>query len=321
MNEGKEGNAVVAASKNGTIVWSWNIWVLADDVKDVTVGSYTFMDRNVGALTTVYGGNGVIDPRSIGNVYMWGRKDAYAGLDQNGELKAMYDINGQSVEREFVLTEEVNNIPNAIANPMKVYYMKYTSGSKLNTYSWMTNDYTQFPEETMKTLWDNNGKKSIYDPCPTGYKVATLEAWNTVKEAVKAGTLVGEMIRDDKYVAPEEVSSKWTGTNAVRGPHQVQFRGANYAGLVLVPGGEINYQGSVSLANFMGGNAMQPTATIWSANTDPGYSVSASSSYVRAYVVKCNASWNTTLNTIALNNLSTAGSGFGYELPVRCIKE
>ncbi len=78
------GNALIAAyDSSDNIIWSWNIWALEGyDAEAVArlAGSYTFMDRNLGAMA----GAEVMDTTdpvkaawAIGHYYQWGRKDPF----------------------------------------------------------------------------------------------------------------------------------------------------------------------------------------------------------------------------------------------------
>lgn len=78
------GNVLLAVfDGNDEILWSWNIWAVEGydyETEAKVVGSYTIMDRNLGAIR----GKDVkdnADPReaawAIGNYYQWGRKDPF----------------------------------------------------------------------------------------------------------------------------------------------------------------------------------------------------------------------------------------------------
>ncbi|MCD7963036.1 MAG: BACON domain-containing protein [Rikenellaceae bacterium] len=74
------GNAVIAAVVNGTIRWSWHIWVVdydgSETVSNTVSGyKYEFMTYNLGATDGTNGSDG-----SLGLVYQWGRKDPFPGI-------------------------------------------------------------------------------------------------------------------------------------------------------------------------------------------------------------------------------------------------
>ncbi len=75
-----DGNAVVAVKDaEGTILWSWHIWVCNGYDAQATAHRYnnnagTVMDRNLGATSATPGKAG-----AMGLLYQWGRKDPFLG--------------------------------------------------------------------------------------------------------------------------------------------------------------------------------------------------------------------------------------------------
>lgn len=312
--QGKEGNVVLnGVDAAGNVVWSWLFWVASDTPKDVTVGGSTFMDRNIGALN--------LDEKSdlsVGVVYQYGRKDPFPGLRfDKYEMRTIYDGAGQEKTITITKNEAANNIDNTIKNPGVFYNNVYVSGQKHN-YSWITTDATTFGVENFKALWENDGKKSMYDPCPAGYKVASVSNWADVK----ASTDITELW-DSSYETPD-ASTIGTNDKYVAGNRKkVQFRGCIYSGLRLTVSGEINSNSTTfSFANCVG--KALPTAAVWCANTDPDFTGS-SASYFRGMAAKVNTSGNGNyddISAITVNALSNSGKyGLNYALPVRCIRE
>ena len=315
LADGQEGNAVVCAISEADTTWSWSLWVLNDNIQDVAVsteaGSATFMDRNVGALSAT-----AMDASSIGNVYQWGRKDPWAGLDYEGTLKKMYALDGEEVVRGYVTLpdETKSNVDNAVATPMTHWYQVYASTSKGNC-SWLSTAFDAEEIASADTLWNNNGKKTIYDPCPAGYKVASQADWNVVKGYATAEPADTTKIIDPAYTVSEEVSGKWAEKYAYQYSKQVQFRGGKWGPLTLMVNGEITHQ--LGIGKNVG--ALQPTAEIWTANIDPNFK--GSKSNFRAYATVLNASWVSTDQYLKMGNLNTAsGLNLAHELPVRCVK-
>ncbi|MDR3118817.1 MAG: fibrobacter succinogenes major paralogous domain-containing protein [Mediterranea sp.] len=173
----REGNAVIAVTVGaGTdcIKWSWHIWVTSYDPKsnhrtgtgpDGT--THTFMDRNLGALNT--GGPNLRwgAPESLGLHYQWGRKDPFPA-DGNTE-KTIYTANGPDI----VEAHKTDNggggvsIATTVHTPLTFYYLyidSYTDWCSVTTDS--------------DTRWGNNPYvKSLYDPCPAGWRVPSEQAW------------------------------------------------------------------------------------------------------------------------------------------------
>lgn len=102
-NSAGKGNAVIAFKVNGTIYWSWHIWVTDNPENGVsyTQGFETdiegnpitvqYMDRNLGAVSRSFLSNDW--QKSGGLMYQWGRKDPFPPLmykDAN-----FYEISGE----------------------------------------------------------------------------------------------------------------------------------------------------------------------------------------------------------------------------------
>ena len=167
---GTAGNAVIAlctGDDSKKIVWSYHIWV--SDAEDVacstSAGTYSILDRNIGATST----DGSLN--SFGVNYQWGRKDPFP-RDFNTQ-------NGTSANGDLLKTAErtsSTNVAYSISNPAtRVVYTSNTSGAK-----WLP--------VSINGLWGYAGAhgdsgvakgvkstvKTVYDPCPEGYKVPAL---------------------------------------------------------------------------------------------------------------------------------------------------
>ena len=148
----KPGNALIAAKNSeDEIIWSWHIWIPETAFTTGTYGisSQTLMSRNLGALVDTKAEAANVDARSYGLIYQWGRKDPFLGSKRlNSSSQALIAGTGKSVSSSQFTIEQ------SIANPTTIVGYKG---------DWMT------PENT--TLWTESGDKSIYDPCPPGYRV------------------------------------------------------------------------------------------------------------------------------------------------------
>ena len=152
----KEGNAVIAAKDaKGKILWSWHIWLTDQPLGQVYYkNAGTMMDRNLGATSATPG-----DVGALGLLYQWGRKDPFLGsssISSNSVAKST--ITWPSAVKS---TSSNGTIAYATANPTT--FITYNSN-----YDWY---YTGSPS-TDNTRWTTSGKtKSIYDPCPAGWRV------------------------------------------------------------------------------------------------------------------------------------------------------
>lgn len=211
LNPGVSGNAVVAAKKGDTIVWSWHLWVTdfnPDDDPFVWTSSagttYTYMDRNLGAST-----NAKYDAGAFGLMYQWGRKDPFESGNgiQSNVMKKQYDIDGNQIYFEAKDHPRYNDhktttLEASIANPM-VFYT--APNDDYPCQDWLTND----GELQDNDLWGGvTNVKTKYDPCPAGWMVpAAGDGWGFRNEYKKAGKINDNGLYDSSYawyIEPED---------------------------------------------------------------------------------------------------------------------
>lgn len=160
-------------------------------------GDYVFMDRDLGALSSTPG-----DDKAIGLVYQWGRKDAFPGAESftktgYGDYKPIYDaINGDTplppygdksgggiypdYPPGFGLSYP-NLLALALQNPKWLIYGAdndwFTGVRKSDMSASSSYGYQPYQVESYQNLflWDENGKKTVFDPCPKGWRVPALK--------------------------------------------------------------------------------------------------------------------------------------------------
>lgn len=246
LGEGVSGNAVIAGLAGENVVWSWHVWVTDYDPSanvmswaDANGVTYSFMDRNLGALTAEAGTDAV-----HGNFYQWGRKDAFPGSTYEGKRKLAYDIEGNVVEELVEPVAEVDNVPTAIANPFTHY-----SGVSGGNWGWITTSFAEADVDAICEYWGAvTGNKSEYDPCPAGWKIPSYEAFGFLSDAntVKTKTYLEGAAAENKNVIG------WTHTVGEKDwffPNQ----------------GEVQHSGA--FASGIGTN--WPCGKMWSATKDP----------------------------------------------------
>ena len=192
-----EGNAVVAATMSGTVVWSWHIWVTPQTLSSTTsiaTGSRTYqvapvnvgqVDGLIKAGATVYAGdlcqvrataNGITvefqvtakDYTSGGTnyynpspYYQWGRKDA------ERPCTGAYNASGTYAQNP-TLVSGAYTIGTTIQNPDNHYYNSSNYGPyNENKYNYWDMNQTSTGNITTATV------KTVYDPCPPGFCVPT----------------------------------------------------------------------------------------------------------------------------------------------------
>ena len=199
----KSGNAVVAVTKGGTVVWSWHLWFAPKSaltpipVTNYQNKIYNFTTETLGWKPTVWSGSTYDKPRTVkvkveqtianGGVklftvinitqnngdkkegivtlYQFGRKDAFPGMDETQLPQGSINKNaGNNM-----------SITNGIQNPQHFY----TYGS-----SWTSNPpagyfyYNLWSADNTTTGWNDNAVvKTVYDPSPVGFKMPASNAF------------------------------------------------------------------------------------------------------------------------------------------------
>lgn len=169
---GAYGNAIVAVKKGGVTRWSYHIWSSnADPLSEqLTMSNITpspiILRRNLGAME---------DPNSSSE-WLWGisYKLFSSGQQQEGTLV-------QSTTRTFGLyyqwgrkdpfrtftnatTTSTSTLDYSVNNPDKFFTSSGNWNS--NSHQWL----------------DNDGNKTIHDPCPKGWRVSDYSTWDNISD-------------------------------------------------------------------------------------------------------------------------------------------
>lgn len=214
------GNAVIAYKVNGTVYWSWHVWVSDDPSNGVTYSqgfeaaadttpvTVQYMDRNLGALSNSFLGNNW--QKSGGLLYEWGRKDPFPPLVYKDfffyEIKSTLgylkhnEISSSTIPVvERPSAEIAQNMRFAVQHPLHYVISKDNANwfsSKLHKKAGSGTDFEAWD------LWADNykggnsnasssnaeirddsrsyEKKSELDPCPNGWRVPSYYGRVTV---------------------------------------------------------------------------------------------------------------------------------------------
>lgn len=156
-------------NSSGVIMWSWHIWVWANSLATVEITNasgvkYNILPVNLASKMQMVGSA----PYYITNWhYQWGRPTPFICPEE-------YNSNtNHSSYGVLSLTKDViaPNLQAGIQNPTTFYKVSSSYGN-----NWFKADY-----RNSSNLWDadyvssgasdKNVKKTIYDPCPIGFKV------------------------------------------------------------------------------------------------------------------------------------------------------
>ena len=159
----REGNALIGAKDaSGKILWSWHIW-MTDKPEDQSYKNYSskMMDRNLGATSATPG-----DVGALGLLYQWGRKDPFMGASAIAEGTTTQAASTIGTWPEPVVSDEAKGtIDYAVANPTTFIKRNDNNGD------W----YYAENNKTDNLRWQSS--KTIYDPCPPGYRMPSTNPW------------------------------------------------------------------------------------------------------------------------------------------------
>ncbi|WP_455058754.1 hypothetical protein [Prevotella pallens] len=198
----KSGNAVVAVTKGNTVVWSWHLWFAPKsalnkiEVTNHQGVKYNFTEETLGwkpkgevttynaprtvkvkvEQTIANGGaklftvinitqNNGGKKEGIATLYQFGRKDAFPGMDETQLPQGAINKNaGNNM-----------SITNGIQNPQNFY----TVGGSWSSYPPAGYSYYNlWSADNTTTGWNDNAVvKTVYDPCPVGFKMPASNAF------------------------------------------------------------------------------------------------------------------------------------------------
>lgn len=188
---GHGGNALIGGfNEEGTLIWSWHIWVVADFADGVLtedwVTGYSFIDRNLGAYSNEPGS------RSMGLLYQWGRKDPFRGATRDPHSNGTYERFYQFERLQYTKNYTVNGVTydwkdwSSSSDGDETVLNSITHPTTLLYNGFLSDENTSMEENVVKALWGtssstidavDNGIKTMYDPCPPGYRVPTVHAF------------------------------------------------------------------------------------------------------------------------------------------------
>lgn len=203
----KSGNAVIGAyDAAGKLLWSWHIWVADYDPSAAgnqkIFNGYTMMDRNLGARAA---GNDSTDDilASYGLYYQWGRKDPFIGPSTynfaSGSAATLYNGSNTSI----TVTPAASSSSNGTMEYAQLNPYIFITGVEDSDYDWLWSAHSA-------TLWTAPGStKSLYDPCPAGWRVAPAAAFEGLTP--DAESLGWENTKYSVTLEKEGVSSLFMG--------------------------------------------------------------------------------------------------------------
>ena len=201
----KNGNAVIAVTRNGTMVWSWHLWFAPQDVLGTVTCTnfqgheYKFTQETLGWKYTAWSASTYSAPRSVkmkvrqtkGQISPATRTEAVLTITQNpGNTRQGYGTFYQFGRKEplpgtdatqgygfyFDDTRVGHYIGDAIRSPWRMFSyighgIYYDDWCRITYYNLWSMDNTT-------TGWNDNAVvKTIYDPCPAGFHMPASNAF------------------------------------------------------------------------------------------------------------------------------------------------
>ncbi|MGM9735051.1 MAG: hypothetical protein ACI3ZL_01425 [Candidatus Cryptobacteroides sp.] len=319
-------NAVVGVfDKYGTVLWSWHIWITnkAPELVDFNLGSATIsvMNRNLGSSTYApdTDANWSTDAEAAvlgtyGTYYQWGRKDP-SMMPPSSDYRPMstetsiyYDAYAFENNSWDLLMLSQPTVQDAIENPSSLILPSSIAvGYK---YDWLYN--------SANNLWSygSDGLKTIYDPCPYGYKVPGSE----IESLFSASTYIDTITEDgasisngDQHIRTYLLSSsnlgKTVGIYVNQGTNNVFFPFSGYKGVD-------RGMSSLSCAwKYVGEKGDYMSSSVASSGHRSRVYLSSATSWTETGTDGGNASYSAAnLYVLDETNRRTAGS-------IRCVKD
>ncbi|WP_071145237.1 BF2992 family fimbrillin-A clan protein [Bacteroides ihuae] len=197
-NNSTNGNALIGVKDaSGTLLWSWHIWKVDYDPdtdydtykKYSTTTTFKMIKYNLGATEISNWSGTATNAGDLGLYYQWGRKDPFVGAKlwtttnridtYNSSGYTWLDgTNSTAVPNATAGTDAATSIAYSIKNPTHFIVYNTTSEDWLNvsTHSAQRDNLWGNPNSgaAPNTLV---GSKSIYDPCPPGWRVPTQDSY------------------------------------------------------------------------------------------------------------------------------------------------
>ena len=261
----KNGNAVIAVTRNGTVVWSWHLWFTHDNALNTITCTnfqgkeYKFTEEPLGMKYTTWSSTTYTSPRSIkikvvqnygqgspmvpeesvltitqkssnirlgtNTFYQFGRKDA---------LPATNTIEGNYT---FDNTHGGRSLGYAIQHPDNMFA---TVGTATYQHDWCNVTYNNLWSANNSTTGfnDNTVIKTVYDPCPAGFKMPASNAFTGFS---KTGE---QTINETDYNVSGAWSNGWYFNNKITAPD---------ASIYFPASGDRHYEGgSLNSINWCG---------------------------------------------------------------------
>ncbi|EGV29949.1 hypothetical protein HMPREF9431_01756 [Segatella oulorum F0390] len=287
----KNGNAVIAVTRGGTVVWSWHLWFTHDDALNTVTCTnfqnheYKFTQENLGMKYTAWSGTSYTSPRSIkvkvrqtkGQISPATRTEAVLTITQNpGSARQGYNTFYQFGRKDAF--PGTNTLAEGSLSEMQHggYSLQNTIQHPDMFYGWNSG----YEDVYFKNIWsanntsadynDNPVVKTVYDPCPAGFHMPASNAFTGFTKNGQNGSIINVSGAWD---------NGWNFNNKISSPDAtVYFPASGWRGGIASPGGDSGFYWSAVPSRYMA-QGCELYFTLWNVYTQynegrsAGYSV------------------------------------------------
>lgn len=171
---------LLVQDESGKTIWGINLWLSTDGVGKAAYNDGEVLDRNIGSSKV----SSVKKHYSCNGAYFqWGRPFGFPWSTSKGT--------------SYALTNDTNTLEKSAENPFVMYCYSNISNGDGYPWDWYWGDGSNRDRSgDLDDLWGNpqsgktdvttSGFKTIYDPCPKGYRVASVAILNEVSSNINA---------------------------------------------------------------------------------------------------------------------------------------
>lgn len=195
----KTGNGVLSLYFGGTVLWSWHVWSMNDTPSAVSVGNdVQMLDRNLGVIEKITSSMTTVSISNYGLYYCWGFNVPYPGIrgvsstgvSSGTQLNNIYYYNATltATSQSSRLVIPSGSLATSVMQPQAPAYL-------------MSNDDKNVATDAYLRMWgymgnnnENNYDKTVFDPCPYGYRIASYHDYAAISSVTK--NQVGKTVID-----------------------------------------------------------------------------------------------------------------------------
>ena len=157
-------NALVAIKDNdGTILWSWHLWLTNEDLTPKVITNADGIDFKV--MPCNLGWNGwTPDGKPTSPYYQWGRKDPFIANEKTSVTGSILFESVKGIQNQFISHQN-----------LKTFY------TCVKSLSWTSDEHPYFWDSKMNGYAvDRKVTKTIYDPCPIGWSIPQYDTFTAL---------------------------------------------------------------------------------------------------------------------------------------------